>query len=204
MTPDNPFLKALIAEPEDDTLRLAMADWFEENGDLPRGEFIRVQIELARGVVDRARRLELEARQSKLLLAHDAGWVTPLAQALRCKPGEWGGWVFRRGFVEYFRLGAHHVAERGFRLAHLTPVREIYLEYRKGRDDAVDLTEMWHLPWVRSLTHVYNLRLDARTAEAMLRAPRLPKLRHLTVTGELPDELWERFRQHFGGVLRGG
>ena len=40
------FLAAICDEPADDAIRLAFADWLEERGD-PRGEFIRVQVELA-------------------------------------------------------------------------------------------------------------------------------------------------------------
>src|SRR4051812_28174157 len=107
MTPDNPFLRALLAEPDDDTLRLATADWLDENDQPARAEFVRVQVELARGVEDRDRRRHLELRQRDLLVAHDAEWVAPLAKVLGLKKGQWGGWVFRRGFAEYFRLPAH-------------------------------------------------------------------------------------------------
>lgn len=127
MTPDNPFLQALLAEPEDDTLRLAMADWLDENEQPERAEFIRVQIELARGVPDRPRRCQLELRQRDLLIAHDKEWVAPLAKVLQCKPGQWGGWVFRRGFVEYFNLPTRVINKRGGELAKLTPVRGLFL-----------------------------------------------------------------------------
>ncbi len=46
---DHPaFLKAIIAKPDEDTPRLAYADWCDECGQTERAEFIRVQIELAR------------------------------------------------------------------------------------------------------------------------------------------------------------
>ena len=197
MTPDNPFLKALLTDPEDDTLRLAMADWLDENGDATRAEFIRTQIELARGVANRARRIELEARQSKLLFAHDAEWVAPLAEVLRCKPGEWGGWVFRRGFVEYFRLKARTVLTHGFRLVQLTPVRELYLEADTGV-----LAELWSQPWVRSLTHVYEIRVTEAVAEAMISSPHLSNLRYLYVLhGEMSSSVARRFRERFASVM---
>jgi uncharacterized protein (TIGR02996 family) len=47
--PDWPaFLAAIIADPDDDTARLAAADFLEENGDPDRAAFIRIQVELAR------------------------------------------------------------------------------------------------------------------------------------------------------------
>ncbi len=51
MHPDEQALtQAVLATPDDDTLRLILADWFEERGD-PRGEFIRVQCELGNTVL---------------------------------------------------------------------------------------------------------------------------------------------------------
>ena len=47
--PDWPaFLAAIIAEPDEDTLRLVAADFLEENGDSNRAAFIRAQVGLAR------------------------------------------------------------------------------------------------------------------------------------------------------------
>lgn len=42
------LLKAIAEQPDEDTVRLAYADWLEENGQGERAEFIRVQIEIAR------------------------------------------------------------------------------------------------------------------------------------------------------------
>ena len=67
MSPDNPFLRALLAQPDDDTLRLAMADWLDENDDPARAEFIRVQVELARGSRSASGGTSLEKRQAELL-----------------------------------------------------------------------------------------------------------------------------------------
>jgi uncharacterized protein (TIGR02996 family) len=45
------FLSNILAHPNDDGPRLAYADWLEERGD-PRGEFIRVQCQIARADPD--------------------------------------------------------------------------------------------------------------------------------------------------------
>jgi uncharacterized protein (TIGR02996 family) len=42
------FMVAICAAPDDDTPRLAFADWLEEQGEAERAEFIRVQVEIAR------------------------------------------------------------------------------------------------------------------------------------------------------------
>ncbi len=43
------FITAICTNPTDDTVRLVLADWLEEHGDGERAEFIRCQVELARG-----------------------------------------------------------------------------------------------------------------------------------------------------------
>jgi uncharacterized protein (TIGR02996 family) len=53
------LLRAIVEDPVDDVPRLLLADVLEEAGD-PRGEFIRVQIELARTVLPSMRQLPRE------------------------------------------------------------------------------------------------------------------------------------------------
>jgi uncharacterized protein (TIGR02996 family) len=48
MTVDDALLAAICAEPDEDTPRLALADWLEEEGQIERAAFIRTQVELAR------------------------------------------------------------------------------------------------------------------------------------------------------------
>jgi uncharacterized protein (TIGR02996 family) len=55
------LLAAILADPADDTVRLAFADWCEENGDPERAEFIRLLIGLAR-LPDRGSEAETLAR----------------------------------------------------------------------------------------------------------------------------------------------
>lgn len=45
----NALLRAVIADPTDDTVRLAYADWLQEQGDELRAEFIRTQCEIDKG-----------------------------------------------------------------------------------------------------------------------------------------------------------
>jgi uncharacterized protein (TIGR02996 family) len=71
------FLQAIRANPDDDHLRLIYADWLEERGD-PRGEFIRVQIELQDRDLSPRRRIDLLVRENELLEAHRVEWLRPL------------------------------------------------------------------------------------------------------------------------------
>ena len=44
MSDRDAFLRAIAADPADDTVRLAFADWLDEQGEADRAEFIRLQI----------------------------------------------------------------------------------------------------------------------------------------------------------------
>src|SRR5262249_40473293 len=92
MTEDQAFLQAIIENPDYDTLRLVYADYLDERGD-PRGEFIRVQCELAKLPEGDPRRPELGTRERRLLQEHEQEWVGRL-RGLVTK------WEFRRGFVD--------------------------------------------------------------------------------------------------------
>lgn len=60
------LLRAILANPREDTVRLVYADWLQENGDEPHAELIRVQCELERKPKP-ARRKVLVARETELL-----------------------------------------------------------------------------------------------------------------------------------------
>jgi uncharacterized protein (TIGR02996 family) len=65
MIQEDSFLWAISENPDDDAPRLAFAVWLQEHGD-PRGEFIRVQCELAKIGKDAPSapgRQDLESRQ---------------------------------------------------------------------------------------------------------------------------------------------
>ena len=92
MTQEEVFLQSIIEAPDDDLPRLAYADWLEEQGH-PRGEFIHVQIDLARLPADDPRRLNLHRREQELLQRHAWEWAEPLGERIR-------EWMFERGFIE--------------------------------------------------------------------------------------------------------
>ena len=48
MSDGDALLRAILAEPDEDTPRLMYADWLQENGEPERAEYIRVQVQLAR------------------------------------------------------------------------------------------------------------------------------------------------------------
>jgi uncharacterized protein (TIGR02996 family) len=68
------LLAATVADPADDTIRLAYADCLEEHGNAARAAFIRLQIEAERHHPDSATRAALEAQTQALFADHWIDW----------------------------------------------------------------------------------------------------------------------------------
>jgi uncharacterized protein (TIGR02996 family) len=97
------LLDAVLADVDDDEVRLVFADWLSDRGD-PRGEFIHLQCALGRPLVNASGRAwtrprfagdpeELEKRERKLLSAHQKEWVAPVRSTIRT-------WNWSRGFID--------------------------------------------------------------------------------------------------------
>ena len=65
MTEDEAFLAAIRENPRDDTTRLVYADWLDERGD-PRGEWLRIHVQLKQFVADGRLYYPLANRQQRL------------------------------------------------------------------------------------------------------------------------------------------
>lgn len=96
------FVRQIRANPHDVSARLIYADFLEDQGDV-RGEFIRVQCQLADPDFGARDRTELLAREAELIAAHGESWLAPLRDhgalglSNRC---------FERGLVERARFPA--------------------------------------------------------------------------------------------------
>ncbi|MCA9069900.1 MAG: TIGR02996 domain-containing protein [Planctomycetaceae bacterium] len=92
------FFELIREHPEDDMPRLIYADWLDEQGD-PRGEFIRIQCELASLTFHDPVRLDmdkvakLDKREHRLLKKYQKEWTTSL-EAFRVQKTK-----FHRGFL---------------------------------------------------------------------------------------------------------
>src|SRR5262245_546389 len=93
------LMAACIANPDEDTPRLALADWLQEHGDnhdQARAEFIRLQIQAAGLPEGDAARTAVEATAKTLEEQHRAVWLAALTAL------GWGDELrvpFRRGFL---------------------------------------------------------------------------------------------------------
>ena len=131
-TTEKALVDAIIANPDDDAPRLVYADWLTERGD-PRGEFIAVQIALAKHPTD-----DLRAREAELLKQHKKAWV-----------GRFGGtkiqhgstertwtktnptkWEFARGFVDWCSMKSADFARNAPALLEAEPLRRAHLTDR--------------------------------------------------------------------------
>lgn len=84
------FIAAVAANPDDDTARLAFADWLQERGAEDRAEFIRLQCEARRSDLPitwsrrdaHPTRLAWDARAGELFDAGWRAWFAPFFAAL--------------------------------------------------------------------------------------------------------------------------
>jgi uncharacterized protein (TIGR02996 family) len=90
------LLAAICAQPDEDTPRLAFADYLDEAGgaaDAARAEFIRIQVERSRLAPDDPRGPGLFRREAELWVAHRRDWRAAL-------PDLW--WLNWRGYERGF------------------------------------------------------------------------------------------------------
>lgn len=199
------FLRAIAADPADDTARLAFADWLDENGEPDRAEFIRVQIRL--GDTDRRKSwkelgdlADWVRREEDLLKTHRDAWLGPLA-------GQWGHEFdidFRRGFVDKIEafgsllirhdeaiaeycpaltelhvIGVRDNGEKLARLTCLNPVRTLRLEDWPYPDDAKALARSPHIANLETLSVWLGSENDAAVCKAFGASKAMPDLRRV-------------------------
>jgi len=138
------LLLAVCDNPDDDTPRLVFADWLQEHGEEERAEFIRVQIELARGAV----KSDLQEREKALLAAHGESWSEPLrtlglelVNYQKPKPRSINGIEYRRGFPFGVQINEEKAefADRAPALFQCAPIQRISFYHQWGRASKVSV-----------------------------------------------------------------
>jgi len=124
-----PFLRMVLDDPADDGPRMVYADWLEEHGD-PRGEFIRVQLELARLAAHDPARARLADRETSLYLKYYDLWHAEMPQ------WAWEKCEFRRGFITEISVFAAWLRHFGEELSMAAPIEKIALHRVAGCLDA--------------------------------------------------------------------
>ncbi len=141
MTDGDALLRAILANPDDDTPRLVYADWLDENDQPARAEFIRVQIELARNPS-----LAVMAREAVLLAQHEEKWLAPFKARGEPLNGEAHG-KFRRGFVGIVWMSATTFIARAQSLFARMPV----LELRVTQTTPLEFEDLLRSPFLARL-----------------------------------------------------
>lgn len=202
------LLRAICDHPDDDTPRLVFADWLQENGEEERAEFIRVQVELARGVD-----AGLDKREKELIAAHRAGWSEPFRQFEVA--GSFRHFVFgvhfRRGFVWEISINdeERRFVENAAALFQLAPIERVNLFHKAQHADLTRCAELLRVKellidrqgfeteeiaallrskYLTNITHLDliadddNGHLDTEGLELLGRTKTLPALRHLDLS----------------------
>jgi uncharacterized protein (TIGR02996 family) len=216
MTHDD-FLLEILANPDDDALRLVYSDWLEERGDLLQAEFIRAQCELAKLRLDDPRYEDARKRELAVRLKYERVW--------RKKLPEWTAYLrihSRRGFGGEVFTTIPYFAKNASRLFKLVPIQHVnfsqgepYLErllrcpqIKQLRTMEIDycqftptsyrmLTACPHLTGLMGLTLRREANLDMAAAELILQSPHLRNLRTLACPSLQPGVkgfLEKRFR----------
>ena len=118
------FLNQILDRPDDDEPRLIFADWLEEQGS-PRGEFIRVQCQLAQLSDLDPQYAELQSRSSELVGRYGHEWSQELKQ-------DYKKIFFHRGFIVTLTVLARSLAKVHDELFSSVPVRWLRLNRVKG------------------------------------------------------------------------
>ncbi|HVK15459.1 MAG TPA: TIGR02996 domain-containing protein, partial [Fimbriiglobus sp.] len=162
------FLARIREVPDDDGPRLIYADWLDEQDD-PRGEFIRVQVALARMPATDRRRPGLLRIERDLVGRYGEQWAAPF-RGLATGP------VFRRGFVDEVKVTARQFLARGPALFAVWPFRRLHLLDLGGHLDAVLTSPL--LARLTGLT-VYAQHLGEPLARSVADSPHLVGLTEL-------------------------
>jgi uncharacterized protein (TIGR02996 family) len=176
---DEAFRNAVLAAPDDDAPRLVYADWLEERGD-PRGEFIRLDLELARRGADDPAPRDLTDRRRQLLAAHAADWLAKLPAFSGVQYIEAAGAGFDRGFPTAVETTWGALREVGDALFAAVPVTRVRIRTPQGR--GVDEAGVFDRPWfrrVRGLSVIDHSRAVNGVAARLAASPNAASLRDL-------------------------
>jgi uncharacterized protein (TIGR02996 family) len=180
------LLGAVLASPDDDAPRLIFADWFAENGQPERAEFIQLQIARARLPRRDPARLYTGEREWALLEAHGAQWLAPLPEAARRHV------KFERGFPGRVEPELIDFLNWDDTLWQVAPVTALWLgdrwlhdgTYREGLDKEREMRALAAKP---QLEHIRTLDLTESgyfviaDLDIFFTSPHLSNLRQMTV-----------------------
>lgn len=179
------LLRAIRAQPDEDTPRLVYADYLDEESDPARAEFIRVQVERARLPEGDPARAALEDREHDLLAQHEDAWLG-VAPDDRDELAEW---EFDRGFIHEVAASPAFMRTAGTDLCAAHPVRRWrVMSGDTGTNFPADLREAGQRGWFPRLEAVdlTGWYADLGETDGFLTRSNFERLRELDLTGRGP------------------
>jgi uncharacterized protein (TIGR02996 family) len=146
LTEQEQLIRAVLLNPADDTVRLAYADWLQENGQPDHAEFIRVQVELDAFKGDWGERERQFYRREKKLkdqyLINYNGWAKELKPApfrdSQIITAELYSSFIERGFLNEIRLPLQAFFDYAKDLFSHHPITKVVLtDYQVRYNDVV-------------------------------------------------------------------
>src|SRR5262249_16680589 len=127
------FLRTILDNPDDDTPRLAYADWLEEHGDSARAAFIRAQCRLATLDEDDPARLPLLRDQDRYMPQAPAALAPQKRLPWLPRTPSWPtvGLGFERGFLARVTTTATSFLDKAEALMQAAPVQHARLTSAK-------------------------------------------------------------------------
>jgi uncharacterized protein (TIGR02996 family) len=166
MTDGSALLRAIEASPEEDTPRLAYADWLDEHGtsdaDRGRAAFIRLQCARARPDGD----LDPTQKEASLRAKYEKVWVNQF-------PGQIFEPTFRRGFLDPVWTGGFNVVRHWEAYLAVAPLHHVRLFKTPVMTDQIAACPA--MKCVRRLDLTSNVVRNAHIA-ALIASPHLVKL----------------------------
>jgi uncharacterized protein (TIGR02996 family) len=178
------LLDAIIADPDDDAVRLVYADWLDENGseaDRARARLIRLQIELER--VEDDDRCRVIARECAALIdRHWREWSRGFQADQRDAVHFMD--VFKRGFVPWVEMkGQEFLSDPTLDdLLGCEPITRLVISVHRSLPAAI--AHWKHLHRVRELV---LLSCEVHDAAALLQSPALTNLREFVALGVIDE-----------------
>lgn len=189
---------AIVAQPDDDIVRLIYADWLQENGQPARAQFIRVQVAAAQAEPFSPQALKEEKTAAGLLDANPHWRRALLKRAIRVE--------FARGFAERVYVDAAVFPRDAESLFAEEPVRAIQV-MRYAGSVPVSLAPFFETPQLQQVARldVTDLRMAPDEFALLSGSPHLMNLTDLCLRGNAvpPDWLSDLLTDPVGPPLTG-
>lgn len=195
------LLAAICADPDEDTLRLAFADWLDEHDDPARAAFVRGQVELARTPSWEPFTVQCRWRRPDLVSGSSFRYTLPEVNGSHF---EWPPDAFRRGLPWRLHLRSMYAwPSLEPKILHAAPIGDVSL--------GVGTLDNWmrfaSSPVVRTLRHVHFVNNPNEPLRVLREQPEALGITDLffdRASGAgMPEVLEDLFASPLGRVVRG-